>query len=114
MIPLVIPQLEELVELKQDLDRRGYDVLRHQYFGGMGPNGQKVFPTQMERLVVIVQALNEAGIEVKDVEKGLIDFPYRRHNGEVVYLCFRLGEQAITSWHTIQGGFSGRQPLSTL
>ncbi|HWF43651.1 MAG TPA: hypothetical protein VG537_03315, partial [Candidatus Kapabacteria bacterium] len=43
------PKLERMIELKALLDRKGYDVYRHQYFGGMGPNGQKVFPPEMEQ-----------------------------------------------------------------
>ena len=110
----VIPQLEELVELKHECDRKGYDVQRHQYFGGMGPNGQKAFPNEMERIVEIATAMNEAGIEIKDLDRGLIDFPHKRSNGQVVYLCYLLGEDGIQFWHTIEGGFQGRQPLDML
>jgi hypothetical protein len=110
----VIPKLEELAQLKSMLDRKGYDVYRHQYFGGMGPNGQKVFPAEMEALVILVTELNKEGIEVKDLNTGLIDFPALRVNGEEVYLCFKLGETAITHWHTIDGGFTGRKPLAEL
>jgi hypothetical protein len=106
--------VDELVELKQILDRKGYDVYKHQYFGGMGPNGQKVFPPQMERLVAIVAQLNERGIDVKDLDKGLIDFPCRRKTGEVVYLCYMHGEPTILSWHPVDSGFKGRQPLEDL
>ena len=114
LIPSVIPKLEQLAELKRELDRRGYDIQRHRYFGGMGPNGQKVFPQQMEQLVLMVQDLNEAGIEIKDVDQGLIDFPHKRKNGEIVCLCFKLGESEIVAWHTRSGGFQGRKPLSAL
>jgi hypothetical protein len=107
------PLLKEIVELKNILDKKGYDVHRHQYFGGMGPNGQKVFPNEMERLVEVVKQLTDSGIEVKDLNRGLIDFPYSRHN-EVVYLCYLLGEAAIEAWHPIEGGFAKRRPLSEL
>ncbi len=52
----------------------------------------------------------ERGIEVKDPARGLIDFHSERA-GEIVYLCFLLGEEDIRSWHTLDGGFSGRQLL---
>ena len=108
------PKLEEIAVLKVALDKKGYDVHRHRYFGGMGPNGQKVFPNEMERLVEIVADLNRTGIQIKDLNSGLIDFPHRRKNGEEVLLCYRLPEEEITTWHTLEGGFAGRRPLSEL
>ncbi|MFI5202738.1 MAG: hypothetical protein ACHQNE_10155, partial [Candidatus Kapaibacterium sp.] len=53
------PKLKKIVALKQECDRKGYDVHRHQYFGGMGPNGQKEFPPEMEQLVAIVAELTD-------------------------------------------------------
>ena len=110
----IIPIVEEIVRLKNELDRKGYDVFRHQYFGGLGPNGQKIFPVEMEQLVIQVRELNERGIEIKDLNKGLIDFPALRANGEEVYLCYMLGEETIIAWHPIEGGFPSRQPISEL
>jgi hypothetical protein len=54
--------------------------------------------------------LGEMGIEVKDPARGLIDF-YHWRDGEVVFLCYLLGEADIEYWHTLDGGFAGRQPL---
>jgi hypothetical protein len=50
------------------------------------------------------------GIVVRDVEQGLIDFPARR-DGRQIYLCWRLGEDAVDFWHDTETGFGGRQPL---
>jgi hypothetical protein len=50
------------------------------------------------------------GAEVKDVDEGLIDFPALR-GGETVLLCWRLGEEEIRYWHTVDDGFAGRQEL---
>ncbi len=108
------PKLAKIVALKQECDRKGYDVHRHQYFGGMGPNGQKAFPLEMEQLVAIVAELTDLGIEIKDMDKGLIDFPHRRENGRIVFLCYLLGEPAIQAWHTIEGGFRSRKSLESL
>jgi len=54
--------------------------------------------------------LDALGIEVKDPERGLVDF-YSERDGEVVYLCFLLGEPDIAFWHSLAGGFAGRRPL---
>lgn len=50
------------------------------------------------------------GIEVKDPDRGLIDF-YHQRVSEVVFLCYLMGEPDIEYWHTLDGGFAGRQPL---
>jgi hypothetical protein len=54
--------------------------------------------------------LQRWGIEMKDPEKGLIDF-YHERNGQVVFLCYVLGEADVEYWHDLQSGFAGRQPL---
>jgi hypothetical protein len=110
----VAKMLEEIVHLKEELSGKGYDIYRHQYFGGSGPNGQKFFPTEMEHLVLLVKEINDRGIELKDIESGLIDFPHIRQNGEEVFLCYRLGEPAIVAWHSLEGGFAARRPLEEL
>lgn len=57
-----------------------------------------------------VLELSELGVEVKDIERGLIDFRSRR-DGEIVYLCYMLGEPELAYWHRIPDGFAGRHPL---
>lgn len=54
--------------------------------------------------------LQRFGCELKDPDTGLIDFLSLR-DGEEVYLCWRLGEDRIRFWHTLDGGVAGRQPL---
>lgn len=57
-----------------------------------------------------IQQLEGWGIEVKDPERGLIDF-YSERQGEVVFLCYMLGEPGIRYWHSLRAGFAGREPL---
>jgi hypothetical protein len=103
-----------MIELKHDLDAKGWDVYRHQYFGGMGPNGDGAFPPEVETLVQILKGLEERGIIVKGFDQGLIDFPHIRENGEEVYLCWKVGEDDITHWHRIPDGFAGRRGTKDL
>lgn len=114
MVPSVAHLVVELVDLKRVLDASGYDIYRHSFFGGMGPNGEKRYPPQLVRLVEIVKELDERGILVKGLDEGLIDFPCIRQNGEEVYLCWRLGEETIDFWHRIPDGFRGRKPIDEL
>jgi hypothetical protein len=55
-------------------------------------------------------ALSAREIVLRDLERGLIDFPSVR-DGDEVYLCWVDGEPEIAFWHGVDAGFSGRQPL---
>jgi hypothetical protein len=63
-----------------------------------------------EELAEILSLFGEHGVQVKDVETGLIDFP-TEIDGEPALLCWRVGEERIEFWHTLDGGFAGRRPI---
>ena len=54
--------------------------------------------------------INAIGVQVKDIQIGLLDFPCKVE-GRIVLLCWKLGEQGITHWHTSSEGFAGRKPV---
>ncbi len=56
---------------------------------------------------------DELGVDVKDVELGLVDFR-GDIGGREVFLCWIQGEESITHWHTLDGGFAGRRPIPDL
>jgi hypothetical protein len=56
---------------------------------------------------LMVQAM---GAIVKDPQIGLLDF-YGRVNGELVWLCWRYGEESLRYWHSLESGYAGRRPL---
>ncbi len=113
-LTLVHALASKLIELKKQLDAKGWDVYRHEYFGGRGPNGDGSFPAEMETLVEIVKGLEARGIVVKGLDNGLIDFPHIRKDGEEVYLCWKVGENDIQFWHRIADGFPGRKSVDEL
>ena len=57
-----------------------------------------------------MELLDEWGIQLKEPERGLIDFPHERE-GVVVLLCYELGETELGYWHPMDTGYSGRQPI---
>ena len=57
-----------------------------------------------------IQEIDSIGVQVKDLDKGLLDFPCQIGE-QVVLLCWMLGETKIDFWHTVEAGFQGRQPL---
>ncbi len=67
-----------------------------------------------DHLIEVIQSavdeLESLGCELKDVQRGLVDFRSIR-DGEEVYLCWKQGEDRITHWHSLDSGFAGRQPL---
>jgi len=54
--------------------------------------------------------LEELDLVVRDLERGLIDFPSLL-DGDEVYLCWMLDEPAVGHWHAVEAGFGGRRPL---
>jgi hypothetical protein len=114
MLPQVIAALTEMRDLKHTLDGRGYDIRGHRYFTALGTNGTAAYPPEVDQIIQLHQGLVSQGVQVKDIEIGLVDFPTIRRTGEEVYLCFKLGEEQIEYWHRIEDGFTGRQTVDTL
>jgi len=64
------------------------------------------------RFQEIVRQISDRGIQVKDLKKGLVDFPHLRDENEV-FLCWHLGEETISYWHEIEAGYAGRKLLES-
>jgi hypothetical protein len=64
----------------------------------------------LERVRESITEIDSIGVQVKDLDAGLLDFPFKLED-EVVLLCWRMGEPAIEHWHTVDSGFKGRQPV---
>jgi hypothetical protein len=84
-------------------------------------NGGDMQPSDLRELAETIQSeadaigacaeeINAAGAQIKSLEEGLLDFPARR-DGELVLLCWKLGEDEIQYWHGADEGFAGRKPL---
>jgi hypothetical protein len=54
--------------------------------------------------------IDSIGVQVKDIDIGLLDFPCTVE-GRTVLLCWKLGEKSITQWHGVEEGFAGRKPI---
>lgn len=64
-----------------------------------------------ERLQEYVDELQALGVEPKGATEGLVDFPSMM-DGQIVFLCWRLGEPEVLHWHELEAGFAGRQSLT--
>jgi hypothetical protein len=59
-----------------------------------------------------IKELADLGVELKDPEKGLVDFPSER-GGRAVWLCWHVGEERVTHWHGVDETYFDRRPLET-
>ena len=64
----------------------------------------------LQRVKDAVAEIHATGVQVKDLDIGLLDFPCVVE-GEVVLLCWKLGEKDISHWHGVTEGFAGRKPI---
>lgn len=119
-----LPQVRRLVERIVEASRGGPDIEEqaklaryHAQRPGAGPEARAA----LERIEVelregetalasAVIALEEMGVHLKDAREGLVDFLAYR-DGELVELCWKLGEESVAHWHRIGEGFRGRRPL---
>lgn len=115
-LPDVVPMLVAMRDAKRELDDARHRLA--QLTPKMRSNGSAALATELEgRIDTFTRDIADGlhrlvamGVEVKDIERGLIDFPALRDD-RVVYLCWQLGEGPIAYWHEIDAGFAGRRPI---
>jgi len=82
--------------------------------GGIPPSELGEATEELEReaeaVARCIHGISELGGQVKDPDEGLIDFPARRGDEDVL-LCWKLGEDEVAHWHGAEEGFAGRKPL---
>jgi hypothetical protein len=111
LLPTAEALLRELREARDSLtDSEAHQVLSEASGGnGGGEQGRQVGEAFL-RVRRLLGELQGRGIVVRDIDRGLIDFPAIIDDREV-YLCWQLGEDGIAFWHDLDSGFSGRRPL---
>jgi len=120
----MLPLLESL--LKRALDSKS---AAQQVEEGIGELGRRIYLSggmrvdvaavskqrgemegHLQRVRESISEIDSIGVQVKDLDTGLLDFPCKVDD-KVVLLCWRMGETTIEHWHTIEDGFKGRKPL---
>ena len=64
----------------------------------------------VQRIKDVVAEIDATGVQVKDLEMGLLDFPCVV-GGNTILLCWKMGEDKITHWHGVEEGYAGRKPI---
>jgi|SRR5581483_7441918 len=116
-LPLLRLILRDITALAGEMRDR-HDRLKRQLGGALSPAHQEElqvlqaeFERNQEQMRAYEEELAKLHVELKDYFTGLVDFPARR-GGRDVYLCWKLGEPAVTHWHELDAGFAGRQKLT--
>lgn len=79
--------------------------------GGGGMEGGEIYAKILTNFTEELAELDSIGVQLKDFDRGLVDFPSLRE-GRVVLLCWQLGEgDELEWWHDMDAGFGGRTPL---
>jgi hypothetical protein len=110
-LPWVVERLERLREARRRLtDEEAREALDESLPGNGGGRPGRVVSEGFLALRAALAELQAMEIVLRDLERGLVDFPALR-DGEEVYLCWVEGEPEVAYWHRLDAGFAGRQPL---
>jgi hypothetical protein len=113
LLPEIVPKLLRIRNLYAKMsvmrDAARAAASASQFGGGM--KGGTGYVNTLYGVGKITTELHQAGIELKDYERGLIDFPSLR-NDRIICLCWQIGDgDEIEWWHETDAGFAGRQRL---
>jgi len=113
LLPDIKPKVKELIERKKVVAKLHEEIEKYNLLG-FRPAEVAEKAAQLDALVdEITRKVNELedlGVEVKDLDFGLVDFPAERY-GESVMLCWRYGEPEVAFWHAPHEGYNKRKPL---
>jgi len=120
----LLPVLESLLkraiegkEAAEEVETSLSEISRRIYLsGGMRVDVTQVaklraeMETHLQKVRESIAEIDSIGVQVKDLEAGLLDFPCKLED-QIVLLCWRMGESAIEHWHSVDSGFKDRKLL---
>lgn len=111
LLPRLTAMLDRLREAKDELtDQEAHEALAEAApTNGGGEDGRQVGIAFLE-VRRLLETIERAGIVLRDIDRGLVDFPALL-DGREVYLCWELGEEDVAYWHDMDAGYGGREPL---
>ncbi len=120
LLPVLESLLRTAMKSKQTMEQVDAEMqdLHHRVFlnGGTFLNIVPLARRKAERAKAeqhakdAIAEIDAIGVQVKDLSIGLLDFPCDV-DGQIILLCWKLGEKGITHWHGVQEGFAGRKPV---
>ena len=113
LLPDIKPKVKELIEKKKTVAKLHDEIEKYNLFGFRTAEvAEKAaqLDALVEDMTRMVSELEDLGVEVKDLDFGLVDFPAEKY-GERVMLCWRYGEPDVVFWHKSDEGYNGRKSL---
>jgi hypothetical protein len=98
-------RLDQIRKSRQSSGRGRHDLYREEVL-----QVEQELDREITRLQEFIEELEDLGVELKDIGRGLIDFRSLM-DGREVYLCWLLGEEEVGHWHELDAGFAGRHSL---
>jgi hypothetical protein len=110
----ILPWMEEIMTIRDSILRQQPETwqLVQSSAGNGGSAEASRLVKDFDRLDKLVHRILDTGAILKDLNRGLLDFPAWREEHEV-YLCWQYGEPDLLYWHEVEAGFAGRQPIAT-
>jgi hypothetical protein len=113
ILDIIRPLVGEILEIRRSIQKREPELwpVLAKAAGNGGSKAASEVAQEFDRLDQAVRSILATGALLKDINLGLVDFP-AWHEGRAIYLCWKYGEAQIGFWHEIDGGFSGRKPIT--
>ena len=109
LLPYLAPTLVELRDVYEEAARIRSAMARSAAGNGWSEKREK-WSRKLARVAELVARLQEWEVILRDVDTGLVDFISER-DGRTILLCWKLGEEEVSHWHSPEDGFGGRRPL---
>jgi hypothetical protein len=120
MLPILESLLRKSIESKaliEEIDQEFTELSERIFLNGgtmVDVPARLARKAQRERAIQIAKdtlsEINAIGVQVKDLDIGLLDFPCKV-DGDIVLLCWKMGESTISHWHGTEEGYAGRRPI---
>lgn len=112
LLPTLRPIVAGMLQARQRVVEAQPDLwpMLEKAVGNGGSQKAGAVLADFEAIQKAVKAIEGYGLQLKDLNTGLIDFLSQR-NGREVWLCWRFDEPSVAHWHELDSGFAGRQPL---
>ena len=111
-LEIIRPLMDEIQAIRQrilDKQPETWDAIEKSVGNG-GNRTLSHMVQDFERLDVLVHSVLDTGVQIKDINIGLLDFSALK-DGREVYLCWKYGEGEIAFWHEVDAGYAGRQTI---
>jgi hypothetical protein len=112
LLPTLRPLVAEMVAARDRIAAAEPDLwpVLEKAAGNGGSKKAGAMLADFEKVQKKAKAIQAMGIQVKDINTGLVDFLARR-DGRDVLLCWKYDEPSVAHWHDLDSGFAGRRPL---